>query len=67
MMAMKALMRRTLGAPKAPLLRMMSTQQGKSVNMIQQMKEYQEALQFAVDKKFPESLEKLQDSIKVVE
>jgi hypothetical protein len=35
--------------------------------MIQQMKEYQEALQYAVDKKFPESLEKLQESIKVVE
>ena len=67
MMAMKTLMRKKLGAPKAPLLRMMSTQQGKSVNMIQQMKEYQEALQYAVDKKFPESLEKLQDSIKVVE
>ena len=67
MMAMKALMRRNLVAPKTPLLRMMSTQQGKSVNMIQQMKEYQEALQYAVDKKFPESLEKLHDSIKVVE
>ena len=66
MMAMKALLRRTFAAPKVSL-RMMSAQQGKSVNMIQQMKEYQEALQYAVDKKFPESLEKLQESIKVVE
>ena len=31
--------------------------------MIQNMKEYQEALQFAVDKKYPESLAKLNDAV----
>ena len=45
----------TSEAKKAPL------------NMIQQMKEYQEALQFAVDKRYPESLGKLEEAVKVVE
>jgi hypothetical protein len=31
------------------------------------MKEYQEALQFAVDKKYPESLSRLQEALKVIE
>ena len=31
------------------------------------MKEYQEALQLAVDKKYPESLGKLNEALKVVE
>ena len=35
--------------------------------MIQQMKEYQEALQYAVDKKYPESLSKLSDAATNVE
>ena len=31
------------------------------------MKEYQEALQYAVDKKYPESLGKLNDAVKSIE
>ena len=31
------------------------------------MREYQEALQFAVEKKYPDSLAKLKDAIRVVE
>jgi len=37
--------------------------QEKPLGVIQQMKEYQEALQFAVDKKYPESLSRLQEAL----
>jgi hypothetical protein len=36
-------------------------------NIIQRLPEYHEALQFAVDKKFPEALEKLEVTTKLVE
>ncbi len=65
-MAMKNLMR-LASRGRMPVRLMSTANQEKPLNMIQQMKEYQEALQLAVDKRYAESLEKLNESMKVVE
>jgi hypothetical protein len=67
---MKNLLQRTYPImPKLyrPPTRLFTTKVEKQPNIIQMMPEYQKALELAVNKKYPEALDSLKESVKQVE
>ena len=50
-----------------PPTRLFTTKVEKQPNIIQMMPEYQKALELAVNKKYPEALDSLKESVKQVE